>query len=68
MPAFRKKKRNVPELSDLHYRNVEVLKEFVNDNGSIAGRRHTGFTAKKQRLFSKAVKQARAVGLLSFVK
>lgn len=44
---------------DLDYRNVEVLKKFVTENGKILGRYYTGLPAHFQRRLAMAVKQAR---------
>ena len=50
------------------YKDVEVLKKFVSPvNGKIKPRRITGTSAKYQRKLSKAIKQAREIGLLQFV-
>ncbi len=51
----------------IDYKNVDVLKKFVNDQGKILPRRVTGTSAKFQRQLSDAIKRARHLGLLPFV-
>ncbi|ABC99807.1 small subunit ribosomal protein S18 [Thermostichus sp. MS-CIW-21] len=51
----------------IKYTDVELLKKFVTERGKILPRRITGLTAKQQRQVSKAIKQARILGLLYFV-
>jgi small subunit ribosomal protein S18 len=51
----------------IDYKNIEVLKKFINDQGKILPRRVTGTSAKYQRQLSRAVKRARHLALLPFV-
>lgn len=51
----------------IDYKDVDVLRRFINDQGKILPRRVTGTSAKYQRQLSKAVKRARHLGLLPFV-
>lgn len=50
----------------LEYKNVSYLRRFITEQGKILSRRITGLTAKEQRQLTKAVKQARILGLLGF--
>lgn len=49
------------------YKDVAVLKRFINEEGKILGRRHTGTTAKEQRMIARAIRRAREIALLPFV-
>ncbi len=49
---------------DLDYRNVEVLKKFITEEGKILSRKYTGLPAHFQRRMAKAIKQARNVLLM----
>lgn len=49
------------------YKDVQLLQKFMTERGKIIGRVRTGVTAKQQRALTKAVKQARHVGLLPFI-
>jgi small subunit ribosomal protein S18 len=66
--ALKKKKRNLPNLTEINYKNVGLLSNYVNEAGKIVSHKQSGFDAKRQRLLSKAVKRARVLGLLSFTR
>lgn len=51
----------------IDYKDIEILKKFVNPNGKIVGHKRTGVTAKNQRGLAMAIKHARFLGLLPFV-
>ncbi len=51
----------------IDYKDIEILKKFLNPNGKIMNHRRTGVTSKNQRALTQAVKQARFLGLLPFV-
>lgn len=51
----------------IDYKDIEILKKFLNPNGRILSRKRTGLNAKNQRAFTLAVKRARFLGLLPFV-
>jgi len=51
----------------IDYKDVEILKKFLNPNGKIVGHKRTGVTAKNQRQLTAAIKHARFLGLLPFV-
>ena len=49
------------------YKQPDVLRRFVTDNGKIRPRRQTGLCGRHQRAVATAVKRARHLALLSFV-
>ena len=49
------------------YKDLELLKKFVNRHGKIVGRRKTGCTAASQHAVTQAIKRARFMALLPFV-
>jgi len=51
----------------IDYKDVELLKKFLNPHARIISRKRTGITAKHQRNLAMAIKQARFMGLLPFV-
>jgi len=51
----------------INYKNVDLLRRFITEQGKILPRRLTGVTAKQQRQLAKAVKQARILGFLQFL-
>ena len=51
---------------NIDYKNVELLKRYITDDGKIRPRRQTGACAKHQRQVAAAIKQSRQVALLPF--
>ncbi len=51
----------------IDYKDIEILKKFLNPNGKIVSHKRTGVTSKNQRQLAMAVKRARFMGLLPFV-
>ena len=52
----------------IDYKDIDTLRRFVSERGKISPRRNTGTTAKYQRLVATAVKRARHLGMLPFVR
>ena len=52
----------------IDYKDIELLKRFVTERGKISPRRNTGTSAKFQRMLASAVKRARHVALLPYVR
>ena len=52
----------------IDYKDVDLLKKFVTDRGKILPRRVTGTSARYQRKLAIAIKRARHMALLPFVK
>lgn len=50
------------------FKNIQYLRRFITEQGKIRSRRSTGISAKEQRKITKAIKQARLLGLLQFVQ
>lgn len=53
---------------EVNYKNVDVLRKFINERGKILPRRVTGTCAKHQRCVAEEIKKARIIALLPFVK
>ncbi|MDR0545924.1 MAG: 30S ribosomal protein S18 [Mycoplasmataceae bacterium] len=53
---------------NIDYKDVELLSKFISYNGKILPRRVTGLCTKHQRYITNAIKQARFIALLPFVK
>ena len=51
----------------IDYKNVELLRRYIDETGKIRPRRQTGTCAKHQRAVAKAIKNARHIALLPFV-
>ncbi len=54
-------------IKHVDYKDVEILKKFINPNARMSGRKRTGVTAKNQRKLALAIKYARFMGLLPYV-
>nr|AOM64513.1 ribosomal protein S18 [Riquetophycus sp.] len=50
----------------LDYKDIDLLRKFINDQGKILSRRSTGLHTKKQKKLSKSIKRARILSLLPF--
>lgn len=50
----------------INYKQIEVLRRFVSDDGKIRPRRQTGACARHQRELAIAIKRARHIALLPF--
>ena len=51
----------------IDYKNIEVLRRYIMEDGKIRPRRQTGACAKHQRELARAVKRARHIALLPCV-
>jgi len=53
---------------DIDFKDAQELQRFVSHYARIVPRRRTGLCAKHQRKVARAVKRARVMGLLPFIK
>ena len=51
----------------IDYKDIEILKKFLNPNGKIVSHKRSGVTMKNQRQIASAVKNARFLGLLPYI-
>lgn len=68
---FKKRKRRPKvkfKVEDIDYKNVDLLRNFMNDKGKISPSRVTGLEAKIQRKIAKAIKRARQIALLPYTR
>jgi small subunit ribosomal protein S18 len=66
---FRRKKFcrfTAEKVKEVDYKDIEVLKDFINENGKIMPARLTGTKAGYQRQLGVAIKRARFLALLPF--
>lgn len=52
----------------IDYKDDALLRRFITDRGKITPRRITGTCARHQRQLAHAIKRARSIALLPFVK
>ncbi|MGL5811580.1 MAG: 30S ribosomal protein S18 [Nocardioides sp.] len=55
-----------PEVANVDYKDVNLLRSFVSERGKIRSRSVTGITPRQQRAVAKAVKNARELALLPY--
>ena len=53
-------------ITEVDYKDVELLKAYITETGKIVPSRITGTKAKYQRQLSKAIKRARYLALLPY--
>ena len=71
MAEFYRKKKKICQMcagKDVDYKNVDVMKKYINESGKMLPRRVTGACAKHQREIAKQVKRARFVALIPYKK
>ncbi len=69
MAYFRRKrfcKFTAEGITDVDYKDLELLKGYVSEAGKIVPARITGTKAKYQRQLTKAIKRARYLALLPY--
>ena len=54
-------------LKYVDYKDIEILKKFLNQHGRLLSRKRTNVSAKNQRKLAIAVKRARIMALLPFI-
>lgn len=52
----------------IDYKDAELLRKYVSKYGKIVPRYYTGVSLKYQKMLSTAIKRARHMGLLKFVR
>lgn len=53
-------------ISEIDYKDLEILKSFITETGKIIPSRNTGTKARYQRQLATAVKRARFIALLPY--
>lgn len=64
------KKQRISPISlnqKIDYKDIDLLRLFITEQGKILPRRATGVTVQQQRKLSKAIKRARMLSLFSFI-
>lgn len=54
------------EVKYVDYKDVELLKKFINPQGKIIAARQSGLTANQQRALTLAIKRARYMALIPY--
>lgn len=64
--AIRNKNIEFKENETLNYKDIDILRKFINDQGKILPRKITGLTMKQQKKVANSIKQARMLAILPF--
>lgn len=56
------------DIRHVDYKDVDLIRQFVNPHGRILSRRRSNLTAKQQRAVEAAIKRARFMGLLPYIQ
>lgn len=64
----RRKSSELNNLTEIPFKDVDLLKNYLTERGRILPRRISGNTATTQRALKTAIKRARNIGLLSFAE
>ena len=67
MAIYRRKVSPIKINDTIDYKDVELLSNFLTEQGKILPKRLTGLTNKQQNKVTKAIKRARILSLLPFV-
>ncbi|WAS06709.1 30S ribosomal protein S18 [Synechococcus sp. C9] len=67
MTFYRRRVSPLKPSEPIDYKDIDLLRKFISEQGKILPRRVTGLTAKQQRRLTLAIKQARVLALLPFV-
>ena len=51
----------------IDYKNISLLRRYINNNGRILSRKRTNLSASKQRVLATSIKRARYMGLLPYI-
>lgn len=67
MMSYNKKNISIKFNEKLDYKDIDLLRKFITDQGKILPRRSTGLTVKQQKQITKCIKRARILALLPFL-
>lgn len=70
-PFFRRKKScpfTGPNAPEIDWKNVRMLSRYISERGKMVPSRITSVSQSKQRELARAVKRARFMGLLHYVR
>lgn len=67
MIVYKKKSSSTKQDEILDYKDIDLLRKFISDQGKILSRRSTGLSSKQQKRLTKSIKRARILSLLPFL-
>lgn len=63
-PPSQKPTKAMDGVTTVDYKDFELLRKFMTEQGKVLPRRHTGANAKQQRQIKRAIRRARIIGLV----
>jgi small subunit ribosomal protein S18 len=68
-PVPRKRRATITrQVTEIDHKNIALIKRYTNEFGQIEQRRRSGNAPVTQRMIATAIKRARILALLPFVK
>ncbi|MCB9964324.1 MAG: 30S ribosomal protein S18 [Rhodospirillales bacterium] len=70
-PFFKRSKScpfSGPDAMEIDWKDVKMLSKFISERGKMMPSRITNVSMKKQRELSRAIKRARYMGLMAYVR
>jgi ribosomal protein S18 len=64
MPLLKRGVKYLEGVTEIDYKDNELLKKFMTERGKITPQRITGTSAKQQRQIKRAIRRSRVMGLL----
>lgn len=58
----------VNQIDQVDWKDIPTLQRFMSHYSRIVPGRRTGLCAKHQRMMARAIKRAREIGLMSFIR
>lgn len=71
MADFYKRRKKICQMctgKTVDYKDVDIIKKYINEKGKILPRRMTGNCAKHQRIITEQIKRARFIAFIPYVK
>ena len=65
---YRPRKYTKIPVENIDYKDLNLIRKFISDRGKMRSRRVTGLSRRHQRQLARAVKRARELALLPYVK
>lgn len=68
-PVLRKRRAQITrDVREIDHKNIALLRRYINEFGALESRRRSGNAPVTQRMIAQAIKRARILALLPFVK
>nr|ARW63730.1 ribosomal protein S18 [Chondria sp. (in: red algae)] len=68
MNIYKKQNFKTLDNENIDYKDIDLLRKFINEQGKILSRRSTGLSTKQQKKVTKSIKRSRILALLPFLK